>query len=437
MATFSWLPLAAAISQLQGRLNPPGLWTTAELQAYLTQSLREWNSLTEVWSQDFTFNSSATTTWYCTAALAGSPRLRTITDAAIYTQMQLMLLEPPTGAGAWTGTNQFQLSDLQTALQRRQDEVIQATGCNIALLPALSTTPGTVLTVLPDATLEPRRIQFIPATGFGNPITLTREDTQAFQFFQPGYLGGQPSTWGPMSWSVASEPPLAFDVDESPSVPGTYGALALNSGTTFAPPASTVMSIPNDWCYLPMWGALADLLSSSAEKTDNARAAYCLKRFTDGLQIMRQSNWLVQGSINGQPCDTPSLAEQDLYSPEWQNNGNAWPCVVQAGMDLVGVCPTGSASVGLTLVGNAPILDSGGTLIQVSRDDWDSVLGYAVRLATFKQGGAEFAATQSLEMDFYRAAQETNRRLLDMGIFTELLRTEGQRQDEHVPRGGE
>ena len=437
MATYSWLSLSAGIAALQGRLNSTTLWTSTEIQALLTQSLREWNALTEQWSSDFVFPVSAGTLWYSTAALAGSPRLRSVTDNEIYVQMQNMLLEPPTGAGAWTGTNQFKLSDLQTSLQRRQDEVIQAVGCNIALLSPLATTPNTVRTILPDTVLEPRRIRFVPATGQGNPITLTREDTQAFQFFEAGYLGGQPSAFGPMSWSVASEPPLAFDVDSAPNVPGTYDVIALNSGTTFAPPASTVMSIPNDWAYLPMWGALADLLSSEAEKTDNARAAYCLGRFVNGLQIMRQSNWLVQGNIDGVPCDTPSMAEQDLYSPEWQDNASAWPCLVQAGMDVVGVCPAGSASVGVTLVGNSPILDSGGTLLQVSRDDWDSVLGYAQRLASFKLGGSEFAATAPLEQDFYRAAQETNKRLLDMGIFTDMLNSEGKRQLEAVPRGGE
>jgi hypothetical protein len=62
------------------------------------------------------------------------------------------------------------------------------------------------------------------------------------------------------------------------------------------------------------------------------------------------------------------------------------------------------------------------------------VLNYAQRLATFKDGGQEFAATEPLELDFYRAAQETNRRLLDMGIFTDMLNSEGQRQNENVPR---
>jgi hypothetical protein len=353
--------------------------------------------------------------------------------------MQYMLLEPPTGAGAWTGTNQFALADLQLALQRRTQEVIQAAGCNIAALPPIATIPGTLRTVLADTILEPRRIRFIPATGFGNPITLTREDTQAFQYFLANYLGSQPSTDGPFAWSVASERPLAFDVDNAPNVPGTYELISLNSGPTFAPPASTLLGVPDDWSPLPIWGALADVLGGESEKTDRQRSAYCLKRFTDGLNIVRQSNWFVDANIDGVPCDTPSLREQDTskLTIEWQDNPNAWLAVVQAGMDLVGVCPVANCSVGVTLVGNAPILDVTNTYVQVARDQYDVVLNYAQRLATFKCGGQDFLNTEIFEKDFYRAAQATNKRLLDMGIYTDQLNSEGRREDEAVPRGGE
>jgi hypothetical protein len=420
--------LTAGINALQSRLNNSAFWTGTECQGYLTQALREWSALTEIWKLPANF--SANSTWYNTGAVAG-PRYRTITDVQLYTQMQYMLMEPPTG-GTWTGTNQFTLGDLQFALQRRRDEVIQATGCNLGILNPLATTPNTVRTALPDTVLEPRRIRFLPVTG--NPITLTREDDQAFQFFVPGYLGGQPSINGPQSWSVATEPPLAFDVDQAPNQPGTYDVLALNSGPVFAPPASTLMGVPDDWAYLVMWGALADLLNDEAERTDRERALYCLRRFENGLKIMQKANWLVNANINGVPCDTPSLYDQDAFSPEWQNNSNLWPTVVQAGMDFIGVCPVVNCSVGLTLVGSAPVLDSSGTYLQVSRDDWESVLGYAQRLATFKMAGANFYRTEELEQDFYRAAGETNRRLLEMGIFTQMLNSEGQAQNVAVPR---
>jgi hypothetical protein len=183
-----------------------------------------------------------------------------------------------------------------------------------------------------------------------------------------------------------------------------------------------------------MWGAMADLLSSEAERTDDQRAQYCLKMFTDGLEVMKNSNWLVQCNINGVTADTPSLFDTDTFVPEWQNSATAWPKLVQAGMDFVATAPTGSASVNVTLVGNIPVPVLTTDYLQVSRDVWDVILGFAQHWSCFKCGGAEFVATMPLLQDFQRAAAETNKRILELGIFSDVLNTEGQRQEEAVPR---
>ena len=452
MPTYSWLTLAEAVSALQGRLANTTFWTQAELIFYVNESLRFWNALTEQFNADFLFTSS--TAWTNTGTATGSPRLRSVTDSYLYAQMQYMLLEPPSGGGAWTGTTQFDLASLQFSLQKRRDELIQATNCNLVNLAPLATTPGTRRTQLPDTILEPQRVRFLPVTGFGNNITLTREDTQAFQYFESNYL----QTVGtPLSWSVSSEPPLAFDVDIAPAVSGTYDFIGLQSGPTFAPPASTLLGVPDDFSMLILYGALADLLGRESEATDRARAAYCLKRFTDGIKIMRQSNWLLQANINGFPVDTSSMFEMDSYSPEWQDSVTAFPTVVQGGMDFLNVAPnpdadssgygdggfgdggyggTGSdtVSVDVTLLANAPLPVLLTDFVQVSRDVFDVVLSYAQRLATFKMGGAEWASTEVLEQDFMRAAATTNKRLLKIGIFDDVLHSQGRRETELVPR---
>lgn len=493
MPVYSWLTLQQGINALQGRLQNTAFWTQEELQFYIINSLRVWSSYTEIWQQDFVFSTSAGTPWYDTSILAGSPRLRTTTNAEIISFMQYLLLEPATGVGTWTGTSQFNLNSMLYALQRRRDEIIQATGCNITQLPPLTTTPGVRRTILADTVLEPRRIRFLgntlvttgtaassssqmtiastvgvlagqyvsgtgiqpgtmvqsisgavvtltlPTTAplsntpiqFSQANTLTREDTQAFQYFEPNYLQTESV---PESWSVASEPPLSFDVDNTPSVAGTYDMIALQSGPSFTAGTTSLMGLPDDWCWLAGLGAVADLLNSESERTDNARAAYCLKRFQDGLEVMAKSNWLVQANINGVPVDTSSVFEADTYTPEWENDFNVWPKLVQAGMDFLGIPPAGVGSVNVTLIGNAPIPIELDDFIQVSRDQWDVILGYAQRTASFKCGGEEWKATEILEKDFNRAASETNKRLATYGIFSDVLHSEGQRQNVEVPR---
>lgn len=489
---YLWLTLTAAITALQSRLNAGAFWSPAELQVYLTEALRMRNALCEEWKQDFVFSATGSQ-WQNIGSMTGSPRLRSVTDWDIYTQMQLMLLEPPSGGSTWNGTNQFSLQKLQYALSNRRNEVIQAVACNMAQLPPITAGVSTRRYPLPDTTLELRRVRYLAlilqsngaasshsmtiamdstvglaagqlvtgppispgtsvagvsagtitislpvtaafaATGlsFYQPMTLTREDTQAFQDFSPGYLQ---DSGIPQSWTVVSNPPLSFDVDKSLILPGEMDAIVLTSGPAFAPPAMTLLGIPNDWAWLPMYGALADLLGEEAESTDRQRATYCLKRYNDGLAMFKDSNWLIQATVNGIGCDTPSLGSKDWFLPEWEEVQGQIPCVVQDGIDFVNIAPGAPSSASLTLVQNAPILDSTGTYVQVTRDSWDSVLGYAHHLAAFKCGGNDFAETVPMLDEFLLKCQQDNKRVSTYGLYQDILFGAGKAQDVEEPR---
>lgn len=438
MPQFAWLTYLQARQALAARLaivwqaDPSSnFWTDAELGFYLAEALRTWNALTQQWNSNFSFLSNSLQTWYSLATLPGSPRLRTLTDGYLYTILQYHLLEPPTGAGAWTGTSQFSLADLQYALQRRRDEVIQFSGCNLTQLPPLASAANQRRTFFPDSTLEPRRTRFIPDSTAG-PITLCREDTLVFDAFDPGYLQ---SNALPSSWSVVTEPPLAFDVDTAPVVTGKYDVISLQSGPVFNPPSATLLGIPDDFAWVPKWAALADLLGRESEATDRPRADYCLKRYMDGLKIMARSNWLLSATISGLPVDTPALKDFDAFNPEWEENASAWQTLIQAGMDLVAPCPVGIVqTVGMILVGNAPVPSLDSDFVQVSRDVFDVILDYAQTLATFKCGGAEFASTKDLENNFLQAAVSTNKRLANMGLYRDVAGQVGQKQNLVQPR---
>ena len=436
MAQYTWLTYGAAKSQLAARLADPNFqfWTAAECGLYIIESLRVWNAFTEVWNTEFSFTAVPESTWYDLSALNGSPRLRSLKDSDLYTMMQYHLLEPPTGGGTWAGTSQFSLADLQQSLQRRRDEMIQITGCNIAQLDKFDLVGGNYRAYLPDNVLEPRRIRFLPSFPYGNPITLAREDRYAFDVFEPAHMQspGLPSSWG-----IVAGPPLAFDLDVVPNIPGQFDVIAIRTGTTFAPPTQSLMNVPDDWAWVCKWGAMADLLSRESEATDRVRAQFCLQRYQDGLKVMLGSNWLVQGEIDGVPVDTPSLAEMDTFSTDWEFL-ESWSFVVVAGMDLVAACPVAqegqNRGVTVNLVGNAPVPAVDGDYVQVARDVWEAVLAYAQALAMFKQGGQEFLDSQQMLAEFALAATAQNKRLLNMGIFTDVLKAQSQREDAAQPR---
>src|SRR5271157_747407 len=115
--TYTWLTMSSAVQQLGQRLNitpsSTSFWTDTELQIYISQALRMQNSLCWVWRTDFQYNDPSNL-WNSLGTLAGSPRLRTITDVDCYTEMEYMLLELPSG-GTWTGTNQFSISVMSQA----------------------------------------------------------------------------------------------------------------------------------------------------------------------------------------------------------------------------------------------------------------------------------------------------------------------------------
>lgn len=434
MPNFAWLTYLQARQALASRLADPGMafWSDTELGLYIIESLRTWNALTEFWNADFAFTANSASVWYDLSLLPGCPRLRTVTDVNLYTIMQYHLLEPPSG-GTWTGTSQFSLNDLRYALQRRRDEMIQVSGCNIKQLPPLPSLPNTRRTIFNDSTLEPRRTRFLPDSGYGDAVTLSREDTLAFDAFESQHLQAPKI---PAAWSVITGPPLAMDVDTAPNVPGTYDVISLQSGLSFNPPSPTLLGVPDDWSWLAKWGALSDLLGRDSEATDRQRADYCIKRYQMGLEVMKASNWLVSATINGIPVDTPSVREMDGYSPEWEDNAAAWPSVVQAGMDFAGVCPVPAtiSGVSMIVVGNAPVPLLDADYVQVSRDVFDVVLDYAQVLASFKQGGQEFMQTKDLEKNFFGFALATNKRLSKCGLFADMVHLEGKRQDRVQPR---
>jgi hypothetical protein len=352
MPSYQWLSFIGARQALASRLaviwspDPSNnFWSDTELGVYIVEALRTWSALTEQWNADFVFSPTPSQVWYNVDKLPGSPRVRTITDTELYTSMEYMLLEPPTG-GTWTGTSQFSIADLSGALQRRRDEMIQETGCNLSQLPVIATTPNTRRVFFPDSTLEPRRARWVPATG--SPQTLNREDSLGWDSFEASHFQKNGT---PYSWSVITGPPLAMDVDIAPNVSGGYDVLSLQAGASFAPPTATLLNVPDDWSWLPKWGALADLLGRDSEATDRQRADYCLKRYQQGLEVMKESNWLLTALINGIPVDTPSVKAQDGFSAEWENDTSAWKAVVTAGTDLCAVCPVPAIGGPISFIG--------------------------------------------------------------------------------------
>lgn len=430
---YSYLTLAQLRTELLARLQDSGaaFTTVAEANIYIAEALHVLNAQTLIWNQDFTFDFNPGDTWE-TLNFASSPRERTITDTDIYTQMEAMLLEPMSG-GTWTGTNQYNIGLLSAALQYRRDELLLQSGANPVRF--LQAAPLMAMrSSLPDSTLDLCRVRYI-AVDSSMPYVLGREDVNTVNSFGP-LLNIKPGS--PESWLITANQPLQFDVSCPPNQPATLDLIVNFAGASFVPPATTVLGLPDDWAWVAMYGALADVLANSPEGADPAREKYCNQRYAQGVKAMLKMPWLLQASVASIPVDTPSFKEMDAWLQNWETRQPAEdPNIVVGGIDFVALAPfptTVTVSSVLTVIGNAPIPVADDDEVQLSRDGVDAVLDYCQHIASFKRGGTDFAQTMPLFEQFEAYCRRKNSQYASLGIFRPQLVMEGNRGDELDPR---
>lgn len=435
MSNFSYMTFGALKSELLSRLQDSSAQFTSNVEAgiYLIEALRVLNVQCGVWNTDYQFDFNSGDTWK-SINVAGSPRQRTVTDTDIYTQMEAMLMEPMSG-GVWAGTNQYNIGLLSAALQYRRDELLLQSAANPVNLLQLSPLLA-VQTVLPDSTLDLFRVRWI-AQDSSMPYVLGREDVETANAFGP-LLGIQPGA--PDSWMITASSPLTFDVSCPPNQPGTWDMIASFAGVSFVPPVTTVLGLPNDWTWVALYGALADVLANSPEGRDSERAKYCLQRYDQGRKAMLKLPWLLEASIASISIDTPSYKEMDSWEQDWeQRHSINDPQIVVGGIDFVALAPfildsDASVSSVLTVIGNAPIPSVDADFVQLSRDGVDAVLNYAQHVAMFKAGGKDFALTSPLLDQFEAYCRKKNTQYAALGIFRPQMLLEGNRADAADPR---
>lgn len=442
MPTYTYATLTQAIQELANRLYDPTMqfYSSAELQSYITESLRSWNSHANFWRAEFTFPSRTGIVWYDftdTTNLPNTLRPLTVTDQDIYSLIEYHLLEPqtPTYPLTWLGSKQFTLDDMMQAVQRRRDEILSITGCTLAIH-TVAANPGR--TTLGDKVLDIRRVAWLPVTNPAGFVAtpLLPGDNLGEGYFAPGYTASPGGT--PGVYMQSAQPPLSFDVDTPPGVNGQYECLTVDAGTDLTAASSTVMNIPDDFSWIIKWGSLADLLSRDSEAQDIPRARYCELRYRQGISLLLESAALLQMRLNNITLQVEAAIDADRYNPGWQAAAQGTPSVaLVAGLNLVGLASTpdaGPYSLTASVVENAPVPVVPGDFIQLGRDDYDVMLDEAQHIASFKMGGAEFTETFPLHERFLKQAAIYNQKLAALGQFQKEMYRMSQDQEDTNPR---
>ena len=388
--------LAQAKTALAARLNDAAKtrWIDAELGVYLTEALRVWNTWTLHWRAAATLLTVQNQAFYDLSTSFATLRGMTVTNWQAVQQIQYMLLEPPTPT-AWTGTDQFTLAQVSQALQRRRDLFLQLTG---AVLTRTVTAYGAVATGkldLDESVLLVHRAAWRPtATQFLR--VLRRTDEWSGDHFRPTW----PTAGTPVGYSTAGTPPLQVQLMPPPSLAGELDLISVTRGDQFTDPAvSALLGVPDDWAWVVIYGALADLLGGDGLQIDPMRAAYCEQRWQQGTQAAQHASVVISARISGVPVLIGSLADADTYTSTWQLLAGTPVRVLTAGQNLLATWPLANAdnlSVDLEVVRNAPIPALDTDVLQVGADLYDTILDIAQATATFKEGGQQLQQAQGL-----------------------------------------
>ncbi len=423
-----------ARAALSTRLEDPNnvRWLVEELNLYLADALRLWQALTGSYhDRSASISTQNAVAFYDLATIPAASLGCTLLDSDQVKTLQYHLLEPATGT-SWTGSDQFNLTQVTQALQKRRDRFLLETGIvqSYSLLATAVPIPNNGRVPLPVNCIDVRRLAW--KDGGGTFYPLWRNDEFALNSFSPGWLTpGVPSTY-----SAIVAPPLLAQLAPPPASPGSLECITVDSGAALNPAAGVLMGIPDDFVPFVKWGALADLLSLDGKAYDPVRAAYAESVYALGVTLAIHNPSVIQLSLNGTPLFLSSVFDLDAFSPGWQNAPAAPSQAAMSGRNLLAFAgiPNGVYSVVLDLVPNMPVPALDTNYLQVGKEVLDAILDYAQHLAMFKNGGAEFAGSTQLFQNLLKLAGVQNRRLQAMATYRRILDSPSTRQENTVPR---
>lgn len=440
MATYSYATLGEVLGILGGRLYDPEfqMWTSVELTLYLQEALQFWNALTGAWRGQMIFGPVAGQMWYDLNAIAGTLRFPFVSPSGWFSSLQYRLLEPQNTAYplVWGGSGQFNFPVLSNALSRRYSEALQLSGCTLQRV--LVNAPISRRVQLPDTCGDIRRVAWIPAVPNGGYFftVMAQTDVLARHSFNFGWTTGGEKP--PRTWAQSTQPPIAFDVDNVPPVPGKYDVVTVVGGEEISTQAEVNnLVFPMDWNWMVVWGALQDLLGNESNAKDSHRAAYCQMRYSEALKLLSLAPAIVDAYLNNIPLPVQSLYAGDNFNPRWVGSAGEPRTIYMGGLNLFALSPVpdgGNYSLGLTVVENAPLPQVEADFVQVSREDLDTILDYAQHVALFKIGGAEFNATVPMYRRFLARASVVSAKLNGQGEFQKQIYELSQLEDEKNPR---
>ncbi len=410
MAGYSQQTLGTLATELGARLHDDTFvfWRNdgayPELTSYIVEALRVFGALSKFWRNTVVTQTTMEQSFYDLNTLGVLVPTYRVRDAIADMQMRLMETVSPT---VWDGTEQFTLADFQTALQRRRDQFLLETGMVLTARAPMDVgaSPQSSRVFLPNTIISIRRASWADSYT-GQFSTLWRDTSRASWGFSPSAT----STPGvPFTFACDVVRPTSVILNPVPLNSGQLRLVTVETGAVVDPGTNPLLGVPDDWAWVSVYGACADLCGIAGFSLDNTRRDYFEQRYQQGVDLARANSRILRASINGTPVGLSSLSELDGFAPGWENRIAAPASLVTAGQNLVAVdCAPDVANqtlygLSFDVVAPAPIPADTVTAVQIPEEAVDLILDYAQHVAAIKQGGGALATAQGLWDRFQRA----------------------------------
>lgn len=404
--TYTEFTLADALVDMGSRLYDPQhvRWSVEELTIYVQQALRTFNALTNHFRDVASFDTVNKQAFYDIAEIAPTLRAQTFTVADAVNQICYQLLEPPPNGNLWVGSAQYNLGDILSALQQARDTFLLETGVVVThrVVP-VDANPVTGKVPLPESVINVRRAAWQTSNGY--IVVIRRDDAWGITNYGQGWQ--TPRATAPTAYSVSTTPPLVLQFAPLTNVRGSLDLLTIESGSEPNLLGSTLLGVPDDWAWVVIFGALAQLLQRDGLAVDPARAGYCQSRWDDGLERAKQAAVVIDAIVNGINTPLGSVLDADAYSPDWQMVSGVPRRVLTMGQTIVGLWPPagippggGSYAVSLDVARNAPVPVELSDPLQIGKELVNDLLDYAQHLALFKEGAGALQTAMGLLSQF-------------------------------------
>lgn len=432
-AQTTWASLRTQLSQRLDELLV--FWTDEELAVYLTEALRTWNSLSGYWRQRAVVPTVSGQAYYNLPALPGLLGLFdfTVTVRQMVNQLQYALMEtinawPP---NTWQGTDMFTMADLVGALQRRRNQFLLDSACvQSQELVAVGPVPPAGRFDLPESYITVRRAAWKTVAGVYTP--LWRSDEWGFNAFAPTWMQTPAK---PRNFSISMTPPVMMQLAPVPLDAGNVDLVSVRIGAELDVDANTLMGIPDDFCWIVKYGAMADLLSKEGEAYDPVRAEYCQQRYAQGVNLARLMPSIMNFQIQDRPAHLDAIYDWDVFDPSWQNSSGTPKRAAMLGFTMFAVksIPDDVYSLSFDLLRKAPIPVLDADFVQLGEEQIDTILDLAEHIARFKQGGAEFSTTVQLYKNTLEQAKIYNGAIMEASPFKDVLTDRARQDEDKVP----